>query len=169
LPSPSVFINSVGIEATGSVHWFLELTGKLGVDHQVGHPSEIRKAEPRKQKYDRRDAALLLKLQVENRFPSIWMPSTELRDLRTLLKHRHQWVRHADASSKPTASHAACGEAKPCGAKQANTPSNRYRYRHILHIGAPSCRTCITSCARRSTNWISAWVSKPYSALGPSY
>ena len=75
------------------MHWFLDLTGKLGVDHQVGHPSEIRKAEPRKQKYDRRDAALLLKLQVENRFPSIWMPSTELRDLRTLLKHRHQWVR----------------------------------------------------------------------------
>jgi transposase len=34
-----------------------------------------------------------LKLQIENRFPSIWMPSTELRDLRTLLLHRHQWVR----------------------------------------------------------------------------
>jgi hypothetical protein len=68
VPSPSVFINSVGIEATGSMHWFLELMGKLGIDHQVGHPSEIRKAEPRKQKYDRRDAALLLKLQVENRF-----------------------------------------------------------------------------------------------------
>jgi transposase len=83
----------VGIEATGSMLWFLELLGKLGIDHQVGHPSEIRKAEPRKQKYDRRDAALLLKLQIENRFPSIWMPSTELRDLRTLLKHRHQWVR----------------------------------------------------------------------------
>jgi hypothetical protein len=32
---------------------------------------------PRKQKHDRRDAALLLKLQVENRFPSIWMPSAE--------------------------------------------------------------------------------------------
>jgi transposase len=30
---------------------------------------------------------------MENRFPSIWMPSTELRDLRTLLMHRHQWVR----------------------------------------------------------------------------
>jgi transposase len=29
----------------------------------------------------------------ENRFPSIWMPSTELRDLRVLLRHRHQWVR----------------------------------------------------------------------------
>src|SRR5437879_2211091 len=83
----------VGIEATGSMHWFLELLDELGIDHQVGHPSEIRKAETRKQKHDRRDAALLLKLQVENRFPSIWMPSTALRDLRTLLLHRHQWVR----------------------------------------------------------------------------
>jgi transposase len=36
---------------------------------------------------------LLLKLLMENRFPSIWMPSKELRDLRTLLLHRHQWVR----------------------------------------------------------------------------
>jgi transposase len=83
----------VGIEATGSMHWFLELLEELGIEGKVGHPAKIRAAEPRKQKYDGRDAALLLKLQVENRFPSIWMPSTELRDLRTLLLHRHQWVR----------------------------------------------------------------------------
>lgn len=89
LPGPV----QVGIEATGSMHWFLELLEELGIDRQVGHPAKIRAAEPRRQKHDRRDAALLLKLQVENRFPSIWMPSTELRDLRTLLTHRHQWVR----------------------------------------------------------------------------
>lgn len=89
LPGPV----QVGIEATGSMHWFLELLEELGIDRQVGHPAKVRAAEPRKQKHDRRDAALLLKLQVENRFPSIWMPSTELRDLRTLLMHRHQWVR----------------------------------------------------------------------------
>jgi transposase len=89
LPGPV----QVGIEASGSMHWFLELMEELGIDCLVGHPSEIRKAETRKQKHDRRDAALLLKLQIENRFPSIWMPSTELRDLRTLLTHRHQWVR----------------------------------------------------------------------------
>jgi transposase len=83
----------VGLEASGSMYWFLELMEELGIDRLVGHPSEIRKAETRKQKHDRRDAALLLKLQVENRFPSIWMPSSELRDLRTLLRHRHQWVR----------------------------------------------------------------------------
>jgi transposase len=83
----------VGLEASGSMHWFLELLEELGIDYRVGHPSQIRKAETRKQKHDRRDAALLLKLQVEKRFPSIWMPASELRDLRTLLRHRHQWVR----------------------------------------------------------------------------
>jgi transposase len=35
----------------------------------------------------------LLQLLAEDRFPAIWMPSTEYRDLRSLLLHRHQWVR----------------------------------------------------------------------------
>jgi len=83
----------VGIEATGSMLWFLNLMEELGIDSQVGHPAKIRAAEPRQQKHDRRDADLLLKLLMENRFPSIWMPSKELRDLRALLLHRHQWVR----------------------------------------------------------------------------
>ena len=88
LPSPV----RVGIEATGSMHWFLQLMEELGIDCQVGHPARIRAAEPRKQKHDRRDADLLRRLLEENRFPSIWMPPAELRDLRALLQHRHQWV-----------------------------------------------------------------------------
>jgi transposase len=36
---------------------------------------------------------IVLNLLAENRFPAIWMPSIEQRDLRTLLRHRHQWVR----------------------------------------------------------------------------
>src|SRR5712664_1168510 len=83
----------VGIEATGSMQWFLNLMEELGIECQVGHPAKIRAAEPRKQKHDRRDADLILKLLLENRFPSIWLPSKELRDLRALLLHRHQWVR----------------------------------------------------------------------------
>ncbi len=83
----------VGIEATGSMQWFVNLMEELGIECQVGHPAKIRAAEPRKQKHDRRDADLILKLLVENRFPSIWLPSKELRDLRSLLRHRHQWVR----------------------------------------------------------------------------
>jgi transposase len=83
----------VGIEATGSMQWFVKLMEELGIECQVGHPTKIRAAEPRKQKHDRRDADLILKLLVENRFPSIWLLSKELFDLRALLLHRHQWVR----------------------------------------------------------------------------
>jgi transposase len=89
LPAPVL----VGIEATGSMGWFLRLMDELGITCQVGHPTKIRKAETRRQKHDRRDAGLLLTLLAENRFPAIWLPSTELRDLRALLLHRHQWVR----------------------------------------------------------------------------
>lgn len=89
LPGPVL----VGIEATGSMHWFLKLMEELKIECRVGHPAKIREAETRKQKHDRRDARLLLKLLAEKRFPTIWMPSNEHRDLRTLLRHRHQWVR----------------------------------------------------------------------------
>jgi transposase len=77
LPGPVL----VGIEATGSMHWLLKLMEELKIECRVGHPAKIREAETRKQKHDRRDARLLLKLLAENRFPSIWMPSTEQRDL----------------------------------------------------------------------------------------
>jgi transposase len=83
----------VGIEATGSMQWFLELLEELGIECRVGHPAKIRAKETRKQKHDRRDAGLMLDLLIENRFPEIWMPSTAERDLRTLLRDRHQWVR----------------------------------------------------------------------------
>jgi len=89
LPRPAC----VGIEATGSMQWFVNLMEELGIECRVGNPARIRAAEPRKQKHDRRDADLILTLLAENRFPAIWLPSKELQDLRALLRHRHQWVR----------------------------------------------------------------------------
>ena len=83
----------MGIEATGSMQWFVNLMEELGIECRVGHPAQIRACEPRKQKHDRRDAELILKLLAEDRFPAIWLPSKELQDLRALLRHRHQWVR----------------------------------------------------------------------------
>ena len=70
LPGPIL----VGIEATGSMQWFLELMEELGIECRVGHPQKIRKAETRKQKHDRRDARLLLTLLAENRFPRSGCP-----------------------------------------------------------------------------------------------
>src|SRR5207249_5646126 len=45
-----------------------------------------------KQKTDRQDAQLILSLLLEDRFPRIWVPSWENRDLRQLLWHRHRMV-----------------------------------------------------------------------------
>jgi len=89
LPHPAL----VGIEAIGPMQWFLNLLEELGIECQVGDATKIRAAEPRKQKHDRRDAELILKLLVEKRFPVIWRPRKELLDLRALLLHRHHWVR----------------------------------------------------------------------------
>jgi transposase len=89
LPKPVL----VGLEATGSMFWFLRLLEELGIQYRVGHPAAIRKAETRKQKHDQRDAQLIRQLLVEKRFPQIWLPTAEQRDLRTLLQHRHQLVR----------------------------------------------------------------------------
>jgi len=46
----------------------------------------------KKQKFDREDARLLLRLMLENNFPQIWVPDPENRDLRQLLWHRHRLV-----------------------------------------------------------------------------
>ncbi len=46
----------------------------------------------RKQKTDKRDASHMLKLLLEGRFPRLWTPSAEQRDLRQLLVHRHKLV-----------------------------------------------------------------------------
>lgn len=79
--------------AVGEFYTALEGRVVVGIEYRVGHPAKIRAQETRKQKHDRRDAELLLRLLHEDRFPGIWMPSGEQRELRTLLRDRDQWVR----------------------------------------------------------------------------
>jgi len=83
----------IGMESTGNCQWFVELTGRLGHELWIGDAAKIRASEARQQKHDRRDAALLLKLLLEGRFPRIWVPSGEEKDLRQLLMHRYRLVR----------------------------------------------------------------------------
>src|SRR5467141_2807349 len=82
----------VGLEATGYSRWFERLLAELGIEVWIGDAAEIKTKRVRKQKTDREDARLLLKLLLENRFPRIWVPSPENRDLRQLLWHRHRLV-----------------------------------------------------------------------------
>jgi transposase len=82
----------VGMEATGYSRWFERLLAELGFEVWIGDAAEIKRQRVRKQKTDREDAKLLLKLLLEDRFPRIWVPSPENRDLRQLLWHRHRLV-----------------------------------------------------------------------------
>ncbi len=56
------------------------------------HAAEIRAKRVRKKKTDREDARHILQLLVEDRFPQIWVPNWENRDVRQLLWHRHRLV-----------------------------------------------------------------------------
>jgi transposase len=82
----------VGMEATGYARWFERLLEELDYELWVGNAAEIQTKRVRKQKTDRNDAQLLLQLLLEDRFPRIWVPSPENRDLRQLLWHRHRLV-----------------------------------------------------------------------------
>ena len=82
----------VGMEASGHARWFERLLTGLQLELWIGDAAEIRTKRARKQKTDRQDAQLLLKLLMEDRFPKIWVPDAENRDLRQLLWHRHRLV-----------------------------------------------------------------------------
>jgi transposase len=82
----------IGMEATGNSQWFVELIEDLGQEIWIGDAAQIRASYVRKQKTDKRDAAHILKLLVEGRFPRLWMADREQRDLRQLVLHRHKLV-----------------------------------------------------------------------------
>jgi transposase len=82
----------IGMEASGHARWFERLMGELRIELWIGDAAEIRTKRVRKQKTDRQDAQLILKLLLEDRFPRIWVPSWENRDLRQLLWHRQRMV-----------------------------------------------------------------------------
>ena len=82
----------VGIEASGHTRWFERLLAELEIELWIGNPAKIAAQRVGKQKQDREDARLLLRLLREDRFPRLWVPSRENRDLRQLLWHRHRLV-----------------------------------------------------------------------------
>src|SRR3984957_17381608 len=57
----------VGIEASGQSQWFERMLAELGHEVWIGDAAKIRASCERKQKTDRRDAELLLRLLTEDR------------------------------------------------------------------------------------------------------
>jgi len=80
------------MEASGHARWFERLLGELQMELWIGDAAKIQTKRVRKQKTDRQDAQLILKLMLKDDFPRIWVPSWENRDVRQLLWHRHRMV-----------------------------------------------------------------------------
>src|SRR5208283_5555554 len=88
LPAPA----RIGMESSGNSQWFINRLQQLGHEVWIGDAAQIRASYVRKQKTDKRDAAHILKLVVEGRFPRLWTPDREQRDLRQLVLQRHKLV-----------------------------------------------------------------------------
>src|SRR5437899_3692760 len=90
----------VGMEACGHYPWFEHLLAELGFELWLGDAAKIRASVVRQQKTDRRDAEHLQMLMREDRFPRIWVPSLEERDVRQLLVHRHKQMQARTRTKK---------------------------------------------------------------------
>ena len=62
----------IGMEASGHARWFERMLSELQFELCIGDAAEIRAKRVRKQKTDRQDAQLILRLLLEDRFPRIW-------------------------------------------------------------------------------------------------
>jgi transposase len=82
----------VGMETMGNSLWFERLLAGLGHELWIGDAARIRRLVVRAQKTDRRDASHILQLLLDGRFPRLWVPGPEIRDLRQLLRHRQKLV-----------------------------------------------------------------------------
>jgi transposase len=82
----------VGMEAIGNAQWFERMLAEQGHELWIGDAAQIRRLVVRAQKTDRRDARHILDLLLDGRFPRLWVPSVEMRDVRQLLRHRQKLV-----------------------------------------------------------------------------
>jgi len=122
----------VGIEATGHTRWFERMLAEQGHELWIGDAAQIRASVVRKQKTDARDAAHLLQLLMDDRFPRIWRPPMAERDLRQLVWHRQKlvWMRNAVGNQL----HALAMGEGVCRKKQLWTKKGRAELEG-LHLG----------------------------------
>jgi transposase len=83
----------VGFESSGYAAWFEELLEELGYEIWIGHATYIRQFAKRRQKNDRRDAALILELLLSGDFPRIHRYAKTTRQLLQQLRYRQRLVK----------------------------------------------------------------------------
>src|SRR5580700_8775405 len=153
----------VGIEASGQSQWFERTLAELGHEVWIGDAAKIRASCERKQKTDRRDAELLLRLLAEDRVPRIWVPTAAERDGRQLLLHRHKLVRLRTQVKNQLQALALNQGVQRKWKLWSKTGRNNWSCCRCCPGpagGGQSCCSCSISWRRRSQNWTVRWPSR---------
>ena len=147
----------VGMEACGHYPWFERLLAEVGMELWLGDAAKVRASVVRRQKTDRRDAEHLLDLLRQDRFPRIWVPSLEVRDVRQLLVHRHKQVqartRTKNQLQAMVLSPAECRKSGNCGPKRGGRSWSSCPCCRTRRSGESGCWKRSTGWKRRSSNW----------------
>ena len=84
--------DKVVLEATGDAWQYFDLLQPLVAEVSVANPSKVKLIAQTKVKTDTRDALALARLLAADLVPSVWVPPLEVRELRSLVSHRHRLV-----------------------------------------------------------------------------
>lgn len=91
-----------GMEATLFTGYVYDLLTPYAMDIQVGHPLKLKAISSAKHKNDRIDAMTLSNLLRADLFPACYIPSTQIRELRRVLRYRNFLVRQATTMKTKT-------------------------------------------------------------------
>lgn len=84
--------DAVVIEATTNTWTLYDVTLPNVSRVVVAHPLEVKQIANARVKTDKHDVNCLARLLVADLVPEVWVPPMEVRELRTLIAHRHRWV-----------------------------------------------------------------------------
>jgi len=86
--------DQVAIEATTNTWALYDLIIPHVAKVVVAHPQQVRLIASAKVKHDKRDALILAQLLAANLLPEVWVPPPPVRQLRSLIVHRHHLATH---------------------------------------------------------------------------
>jgi transposase len=81
--------DQVAVEATTNTWALYDLIEPYVAKVVVAHPQQVRLIASAKVKHDKRDALILAHLLSANLLPEVWVPPPQVRQLRSLIVHRH--------------------------------------------------------------------------------
>jgi transposase len=86
--------DAVELESTGNAWYFHDVLTRLVASVTIANPIQVALIAKARVKTDPRDALTIARLLAARMLPSVWVPPTEVRELRALVAHRERLVRH---------------------------------------------------------------------------